>query len=321
MLVSGICGSDYFKLTDLLATAMGHLGRGLAIVRAYAAVRTFPSQPGVTLSSLPLFAKTTATVTKQYRSNMLLTFLVAALLGISEHPSPSEALVDGTSPVPPSVGSRSPARLSGLVPSSPTAVLALLRILTPIAKARTAKTGVAGLQECMEALGGVGYCENEENQEINVARLYRDANVLAIWEGTTDVMATDLVKVITGRDGKRVLGALDAWIGIAVRGRAMADEKRLVTERWQSLRAELQGKQREELLADGRTVMEQLGDVVCAVLLIADAERDGDETASECSRLFAREKFGRDAKENWADANRWDARIAFGIAGRPKERL
>ena len=52
----------------------------------------------------------------------------------------------------------------------------LLRVLTPVVKGLTAKSCIAGLQECMEALGGVGYLENEEGQEFNIARIYRDAN-------------------------------------------------------------------------------------------------------------------------------------------------
>lgn len=63
----------------------------------------------------------------------------------------------------------------------------LLRLLTPAVKGITAKKAIAGLAECMESLGGVGYLENEDMQ-FNIARLYRDANVLSIWEGTTDMM-------------------------------------------------------------------------------------------------------------------------------------
>lgn len=48
-------------------------------------------------------------------------------------------------------------------------------------KAYTAKRSLAGISECMEAIGGVGYLENEP--ELNIARLERDAQVLTIWEG------------------------------------------------------------------------------------------------------------------------------------------
>ena len=63
----------------------------------------------------------------------------------------------------------------------------LLRLLTPALKGVCSKTAIAGLQECMECMGGVGYLENEDMQ-YNIARLYRDANVLPIWEGTTDMV-------------------------------------------------------------------------------------------------------------------------------------
>ena len=58
----------------------------------------------------------------------------------------------------------------------------LLRLLTPALKGHCSKTAIAGLQECMECMGGVGYLENDDMQ-FNIARLYRDANVLPIWEG------------------------------------------------------------------------------------------------------------------------------------------
>ena len=90
--------------------------------------------------------------------------------------------------------------------------LTLDSVLTPCLKAVTARASISGLQECMEALGGVGYLENEESQHINVARLYRDVNVLSIWEGTTNVLGTDFVKTFNGRNSKPTLKALRSWL-------------------------------------------------------------------------------------------------------------
>lgn len=58
---------------------------------------------------------------------------------------------------------------------------------------------------------GVGYLENDE-PEFNIAQLYRDANVLPIWEGTTDTMADDVYRVIRGKTVKAVINAMDRWI-------------------------------------------------------------------------------------------------------------
>ena len=142
-------------------TSVGVLGRGLAISKSYAAIRKLNSAQ--TLDVVPLFAHTISKLVVEYHSNMQLTFFVAYLLGMLEH---GVGNADGDEKY-------SSKRLR---PRSEGDVKLLLRILTPIMKARTAKSAILGLQECMESLGGVGYLENEEMQQINVARLFRDAN-------------------------------------------------------------------------------------------------------------------------------------------------
>lgn len=66
---------------------------------------------------------------------------------------------------------------------------ATLRGLTPVAKLATARWAVAGAAEAMEALGGVGYCEDS-----GLPALVRNAHVLPIWEGTTNVLSLDLLR-------------------------------------------------------------------------------------------------------------------------------
>jgi alkylation response protein AidB-like acyl-CoA dehydrogenase len=65
---------------------------------------------------------------------------------------------------------------------------ALLRVLTPIAKATTGKQAAAGVSELIEAFGGAGYVE-----DTGIPVLLRDGQVLPIWEGTTNVLALDLL--------------------------------------------------------------------------------------------------------------------------------
>ncbi|KAG8214654.1 hypothetical protein J3R82DRAFT_9732 [Butyriboletus roseoflavus] len=66
---------------------------------------------------------------------------------------------------------------------------ALLRILTAVVKAFTAEKAVSAMEESMTALGGMGYME-----EVGIGRSIRDALVEKIWEGTTSVLALDLVR-------------------------------------------------------------------------------------------------------------------------------
>jgi hypothetical protein len=67
---------------------------------------------------------------------------------------------------------------------------ALLRALTPLIKLFTAKVAVAMASEAVEFLGGNGYVEDWP-----AAKLLRDAQVLPIWEGTTNILSLDLVRV------------------------------------------------------------------------------------------------------------------------------
>lgn len=71
----------------------------------------------------------------------------------------------------------------------------LLRILTPLAKLVTAKQAVAVASEALESFGGAGYLE-----DTNLPVLLRDAQVLPIWEGTTNVLALDVMRAAV-RDG------------------------------------------------------------------------------------------------------------------------
>jgi acyl-CoA dehydrogenase len=65
----------------------------------------------------------------------------------------------------------------------------LLRILTPMAKQVTGKLAVPCVSEAMELIGGNGYIE-----ETPMPRLLRDAQVLPIWEGTTNILVLDTIR-------------------------------------------------------------------------------------------------------------------------------
>jgi putative acyl-CoA dehydrogenase len=65
------------------------------------------------------------------------------------------------------------------------------RLMTPVTKYWVCKIGPALVYEAMECLGGNGYVE-----EGVAARLYRELPVNAIWEGSGNVMALDLLRVL-----------------------------------------------------------------------------------------------------------------------------
>lgn len=69
--------------------------------------------------------------------------------------------------------------------------LLALRLCTPLLKYHTAKRCVWAASEGVEALGGNGYIEDWP-----MARVLRDAQVLPIWEGATNVLVLDAFRAI-----------------------------------------------------------------------------------------------------------------------------
>ncbi|MCE8039330.1 acyl-CoA dehydrogenase family protein [Halomonas sp. MCCC 1A11062] len=68
---------------------------------------------------------------------------------------------------------------------------ALARVLPTLAKYWHNKRGPGFMAEAMECLGGIGYVE-----EAPLARLYREAPVNSIWEGSGNVICLDLLRVL-----------------------------------------------------------------------------------------------------------------------------
>jgi putative acyl-CoA dehydrogenase len=96
---------------------------------------------------------------------------------------------------------------------------ALHRVATPAAKYWVCKRAPAGIVEAMEVLGGNGYVE-----ESVLPRLYREAPVNSIWEGSGNVMCLDVLRALSREAGsadalltelRRARGGdrrLDAWV-------------------------------------------------------------------------------------------------------------
>ena len=67
----------------------------------------------------------------------------------------------------------------------------ILRLFTPVLKLFTAKEAVAVCSEGLETFGGVGYMENSR-----IPVILRDAQVLPIWEGTTNILSLDFAQEV-----------------------------------------------------------------------------------------------------------------------------
>ncbi len=123
------------------------------------------SSSGTTLAEKPLHMDTLAELQAEFEGAFHLTFRAIELLGREE----TGSLTDSEAK--------------------------LLRLIIPLAKLTTAKQAVSVLSEVLEAFGGAGYVE-----DTGLPRLLRDAQVLTIWEGTTNVLALDALRVIL-KDG------------------------------------------------------------------------------------------------------------------------
>ena len=101
----------------------------------------------------------------------------------------------------------------------------LLRILTPLIKFRACRDARRVTGDAMEVRGGCGYIE-----EFPDARLVRDSHLGSIWEGTSNIVALDVLRAVEREDALPVLAAhvagllgnqgREAWMGAEALTRA-----------------------------------------------------------------------------------------------------
>ncbi|MFN7133022.1 MAG: acyl-CoA dehydrogenase family protein, partial [Myxococcales bacterium] len=142
--------------------AVGGMRRALALARDYGRRRVAFGSP---LAQKPLHLETLSRLQAEFEGAFQMAFFAAELLGLDE----SGTMTDFD------------ARLQ--------------RLVTPLAKLSTAKQAVALSSEVLEVFGGAGYVE-----DTGVPVILRDAQVLPIWEGTTNVLSLDSLRAIQKED-------------------------------------------------------------------------------------------------------------------------
>jgi alkylation response protein AidB-like acyl-CoA dehydrogenase len=160
--------------------ACAGMQRAVSLARDYARRRVASGGP---LARRPLHADTIAGLEAEREGALVLVARVAGLLGRAECGEAGEAEA------------------------------LLLRALVPLAKLCTGRQAVAIASEALECFGGAGYVE-----DTGLPRLLRDAQVLPIWEGTTNVLALDVLRALSAP------GARDALAGELRRAAAAARE-------------------------------------------------------------------------------------------------
>ena len=146
--------------------AISGMRRGLALARDFARRR---KAFGALLVDKPLHADTLAGLEAEYAAAFCLAFRSVDLLGQIE------------------AGREDAERLS--------------RALIPIAKLTTGKQAVAVASEAIECCGGAGYVE-----DTGLPRILADAQVLPIWEGTTNVLSLDTLRALGKGGAQEALG-------------------------------------------------------------------------------------------------------------------
>ena len=150
-------------------TAAATMRRSLMLATGYAAQRV---AFGRRLEQHPLHAQVLAEMAAEADGALYLTMRMAELLGRIE------------------VGTAGPGEVT------------LFRVGIALAKLYTAKQALAVASEAIECFGGQGYME-----DTGLPRLLRDAQVLPIWEGTTSVLALDVLRVLRKGDALDAVGA------------------------------------------------------------------------------------------------------------------
>src|SRR5215204_6387849 len=238
-------------------SAAALMRRGVALARDYARRRT---AFGSTLAEKPLHADTLAGLQAEGEAALHLAFCAAELTGREEAGELDEA------------GAR------------------LLRLLTPLVKLTTGRAAVHAASETVEAFGGAGYVE-----DTGLPVLLRDAQVLSIWEGTTNVLSLDALRTALKDEGafaslraeveSRVSAARDERLA---RAASAAREAVAHAEVWLAANA---GKGTAALEAGARRFSMTLGRALALALLAGHAqwslEEERDARASAAARRFS----------------------------------
>ncbi|KAJ3407531.1 hypothetical protein CcCBS67573_g00696 [Chytriomyces confervae] len=160
----------------------------------------------------------------------------------------------------------------------------LLRFLTPVLKAWGSKTSVAAISECMEALGGVGYIEGT-----GIGLALRDTQVNAIWEGATNVMSLDVLRVLaeTKGDAARIFHQGMSKIlntHPIPTSHPLAASKKRIEEKLSSFA--ILCKEAVVNQVASRTLLNLMGSILASVLLVEEALYSGRAADMEIARRW-----------------------------------
>jgi hypothetical protein len=181
----------------------------------------------------------------------------------------------------------------------------LSRLLTPIGKLTTGKQAVALASEALEAFGGAGYVN-----DTGLPKLLADAQVLPIWEGTTNVLSLDALRALR-QEGvwESFVSEIRARLGIATDPRlqtAVERSRGAVQHAGRWLQATLD--ERPLLEAGARRLAMTVGRATELALLVDHAQwcldQGKGERALAAARRFARSRIDLIEDEDFTSESR-----------------
>jgi alkylation response protein AidB-like acyl-CoA dehydrogenase len=251
--------------THNFITALSCWRRALSISKSFAKERTTINQP---LWTFPMHLRLLSGMELKHRGLLHLSFFTTALLSFTDNGFPEN-----------------PPEHYAPLPRPGEEAKVVLRTLTATGKATVCKLANINLMELQESMGGVGYMDEPDEPEFNISRLLRDTSANAIWEGTTNVLSSEVVRhLLRGNN----LDVFDDWLRRAINA---VDDKafnKALRHSWTILQSRLDGNKGQiaTALADGRQILFSLAWVISGTLLALDAQRDADELAKEVARRW-----------------------------------
>ncbi len=94
-------------------------------------------------------------------------------------------------------------------------------MMMPVAKMYTAKRCMEVVSEGLECFGGQGYIE-----DTGLPGMLRDAQVLPIWEGTSNVMSLDMLRALS-KSNFECVAAFKCYVSEVLTKSRSANDKRI----------------------------------------------------------------------------------------------
>jgi hypothetical protein len=161
------------------------------------------------------------------------------------------------------------------------------RFFSHLIKNRSAEHAAVVTQIAMEIFGGLGFMD-----ETPLPRLHREALVTAIWEGTSNIQALDMLEVMQKKGAHEMF--LDAF---SRKGATPAGKRALEVIR--AGLSDLENKSAEQAQWGAKDLLRSLADAA-TVLLLLDLAQDAGERYAQTAELYAAHFLDKQEYPAWA---------------------